>query len=392
MHNTIAILGRQQGLGIAELESLLGSDGVMPFGKHACLFDKPDSLSFRRIGGSVRFASVIAESTATNWATIEKNLLSEFQAFVPAVDGKLSFGISVFGVKTNKQKVAKTAINLKKKIRDSGQSVRMVPHNNLELNAATVLYNKLTHENGIELLIVSDGSKTIIAKTTDIQDIDAYADRDRNRPNRDAKVGMLPPKLAQVITNLAVGSNYDERHRLLDAFCGTGVMLQEAMLMGYDVYGTDLVPRMIDYSEKNLKWLESRGFKLTNIELEVGDAAKHSWKDAEAISVVAGETYLGQPLSTLPNSEHLSKIMHEVNSLHHKFIENIGTQIASGTPLCLAVPTWRGKKEFLHLSALDYLDNLGYTRKKFKHVRNDELIYWREGQVVGRELLVLEKS
>jgi hypothetical protein len=55
------------------------------------------------------------------------------------------------------------------------------------------------------------------------------------------------------------------------------------------------------------------------------------------------------------------------------------------------VPTWRGKHEFLHLPTLDYLDDLGYTRIRFKHVDDEDLIYHRENQVVGRELLVLEK-
>jgi tRNA G10 N-methylase Trm11 len=83
--------------------------------------------------------------------------------------------------------------------------------------------------------------------------------------------------------------------------------------------------------------------------------------------------------------------MQEVNALHHRFLENISKQLKSGTRLCLAVPTWRGKYEFLHLSALDYLEDLGYNRVKFTHVADKDLIYHREGQVVGRELLVLEK-
>lgn len=114
-------------------------------------------------------------------------------------------------------------------------------------------------------------------------------------------------------------------------------------------------------------------------------------KSRDSTLVVAGETYLGQPLSSLPNSEHLSKIIYEVNLMHHKFLENIGKQIPSGTRLCMAVPTWRGKHEFLHLPTLDHLTDIGYTRMRFKHVGNEDLIYHRENQVVGRELLVLEK-
>jgi hypothetical protein len=43
-----------------------------------------------------------------------------------------------------------------------------------------------------------------------VQDIDAYAERDFERPMRDAFVGMLPPKLAQIMLNLAVGEEFLE--------------------------------------------------------------------------------------------------------------------------------------------------------------------------------------
>src|SRR5438132_1608433 len=83
---------------------------------------------------------------------------------------------------------------------------------------------------------------TILAQTVKVQDIAAYAQRDQARPKRYAKVGMLPPKLAQIIINLAVGRLPDNQLAsicdipageqiprphleltLLDPFCGTGV-------------------------------------------------------------------------------------------------------------------------------------------------------------------------
>jgi tRNA G10 N-methylase Trm11 len=168
--------------------------------------------------------------------------------------------------------------------------------------------------------------------------------------------------------------------------------LQEAMLMDYDIYGSDINPRMIEYTIANLKWLDSLYPDVGDYRrVEIGDATTHKWHEPEKIDVVAGESFLGQPLTTLPPSDQLSKIMTEANTINHKFLQNISKQLNPGTRICLAVPTWRGKKEFLHLSALDYLDEMGYTRMTFKHVSNEKLIYHREDQVVGRELLVLEK-
>ncbi len=413
-YKTVAILGRQPALGVAELESLYGAEHIGLFGNHCLLDISAKLIDFNRLGGSVRIATIIAELDATKWQTIEKNILQNVADIFNQVDGKLAFGLSVYGMKASPKDIAKTALLLKKSIKSTGQSVRMVPHKSLELNAATVLYNKLTSQNGYELLVLSDGNKTILAKTTAIQDIDAYTARDRERPMRDAKVGMLPPKLAQIIINLAIGPlkgleigdrrlekkqktaailNPQSPIRVLDAFCGTGVILQEAMLMDYDVYGTDIDQRMIEYSIENLEWLDRLYPSVGDYRrIEIGDASSFQWYKPDLITAVAGETYLGQPLSTLPPGDQLSKIMHEVNNLHHKFLENLSPQITPGTRLCLAIPTWRGKHEFLHLSMLDYLSDLGYTRMRFEHAKNEDLIYHRENQVVGRELLVLTKN
>jgi tRNA G10 N-methylase Trm11 len=412
---SIAILGRQPALGIAELESLYRAENLQPFGQSACLLNLiPEEVDFDRLGGTIRIAKILNVLPSTKWNDIEKYLIENTPKHAENIDGKLSFGISVYGVSVSSQKVAKTALLIKKAIKHTGKSVRMVPHKNTELGSATVLYNKLTAVNGWELLVVSDGSTAYLAQTVRIQDIDAYSARDQARPHRDAKVGMLPPKLAQIIINLAVGKsdrienedgelekatnnitsipNPQSPILILDPFCGTGVLLQEAMLMDYDIYGTDLEPRMIQYSIDNLKWLDGKYPDVGDYRrIEVGDATNFKWHEPEKITNVAGETYLGQPLSSLPSSEHLSKIIYEVNLLHHKFLENIGSQIHPGTKLCLAVPTWRGKREFLHLPTLDYLDDLGYTRMRFKHVNDKDLIYHRENQVVGRELLVLVK-
>ena len=58
----------------------------------------------------------------------------------------------------------------------------------------------------------------------------------------------------------------------------------------------------------------------------------------------------------------------------------------------MAVPTWRGNREFLHLPTLDHLTDIGYTRMRFEHVSTEDLIYHRENQIVGRELLIIIKN
>ena len=117
----------------------------------------------------------------------------------------MKLGFSVYGLKVTPQQINASTLAIKKVIRSTGRSVRVVPNNELALNSAQVLHNQLTGALGWELIFVRDGDKTVLAQNIAEQDIEAYAARDQKRPKRDAKVGMLPPKLAQTIINLAVG-------------------------------------------------------------------------------------------------------------------------------------------------------------------------------------------
>ena len=213
----------------------------------------------------------------------------------------------------------------------------------------------------------------------------------RERPKRDARVGMLPPKLAQTIINLAVGQNRDTNLTILDPFCGTGVLLQEAQLMGYNAYGTDLEPRMVEYSQANLDWLPTK-FRVsdTSFTLEQGDATNHHWQSP--IDLVACETYLGKPFTSAPAPDVLAKTASEVDLILKKFLKNIHGQIQPGTRLCIAVPAWQIRpNQFKHLPLIDQIEHLGYNRIRFEHVRDTQLLYYREDQIVARELLVLTR-
>jgi len=261
----------------------------------------------------------------------------------------------------------------------------------LALSSAQVLHNQLAGDLGWELLFIRDGDRTWMAQTTAVQDITSYARRDQNRPKRDARVGMLPPKLAQTIVNLATGPlPSDEGNVILDPFCGTGVILQEASLMGYGTYGTDLEPRMIDYSRANLEWLATHGKDLTP-KLDVGDATDHQW--SHPFSVVATETYLGRPLSSWPGTDNLHEIIGTCNVIIEKFLKNIHSQTKTGQRFCLAVPAWRGPGgQIHHLPLLDHLGEIGYNRTRFEHAMDTDLVYFRPNQLVARELLVITRK
>jgi tRNA (guanine10-N2)-dimethyltransferase len=395
MTQTICILGRQPALGLAELESLYGAETLEPIGQQAALVKAdPKDVFIDRLGGTLKVCELITYIPSSEWPKILdylENALPGLTKTIPA--GKLRIGLSLYGLQVNTSKINAGALRLKKNLKSATRGVRIVPNKQPDLNTAQVMHNQLTGATGLELVLVRHGKRTALARTVAIQDISAYAARDQARPKRDAKVGMLPPKLAQVIVNLtgAGARRIDtESSCLLDPFCGTGVLLQEALLLGYEVYGTDLEPRMIDYSQVNLDWLVKQHDVPGTYRLETGDATNHTW--SHPFHLIAAETYLGRPFATAPRQDVLSEVISDVDTIHKKFLRNVARQTEPGFRMCIAVPAWRTGNDFKHLPTLDHLEELGYTRISFVHARTKELIYHRPDQVVGRELVVLRRK
>ncbi|HEX7963463.1 MAG TPA: DNA methyltransferase [Candidatus Saccharimonadales bacterium] len=393
VYKTAFILGRTPAIGRAELESLYGASQLTAAGDYAVLSSlAPTDVAFARLGGTVKLASVVAAVVGHDWRAVQAELSRRAIALAQDIDeGKIQLGLSVHGLDVGARQLLAAGLELKKALRSHHYSVRLTPNQESALSSAQVLHNHLTGPRGMELLAIRSGGETVIARTIAVQDIPAYAARDQGRPKRDAFVGMLPPKLAQTIVNLATGPlTPSPEQSVLDPFCGTGVILQEAALTGYGTYGTDLEPRMIDFSQQNLAWLGERS-RISQSLLEIGDATTHHWQPGFA--VVASETYLGRPLSSWPKPETLRDIIGTCNVIIEKFLSNMASQTPKGLRLCLAVPAWRSPDGRLHrLPLLDHLEKMGYNRVSFEHAREEQLVYYRPEQLVARELLVITRN
>ena len=393
MGSTLCILGRQPELGLAELESLYGATSVKRIGAQGTLIDRaPESIPHHLIGGTVKIGRVLAEVPSIQW----NELVPVFSAIVrehagQSPEGKLKLGVSVYGVKVSSSQLERAGLSLKKDLRAAGRSVRVMPNRELALSSAQVLHGQLTGPLGCELLIVADQARTYIAQTISVQDIKSYARRDFDRPKRDPRVGMLPPKLAQIMINLALPGSLspEETVTILDPFCGTGVVLMEATLRGARVQGSDLNPTMIDFTRANLEWLgETYHVNPDIVDLQPGDARNHTW---QPFTTVVSETYLGPPLTALPMGQAFDKIVRDCDQLTRDFLENLRRQTKPGQRFCIAIPAWRTTRGFRHLPLVDDLEKIGYNRVSFTHPGIRDLLYHRPDQIVARELLVLTR-
>ncbi|HMH70128.1 MAG TPA: methyltransferase domain-containing protein [Candidatus Saccharimonadales bacterium] len=438
----IAILGRQPNLGMAELESLYGPDATKWFSSQSAVVST-DTFSIDHLGGTQKAGRVSAELHQGDWHRVSMKIVQAYSEAWADLDGKLTLGISAYGFNVSAREVQKTGIVLKQKLKKAGVSLRLIPNTDVALNSATSHHNKLgLSSNKVELLVVrATNGRVVIAESIGAQNITAYAQRDQGRPKRDAFVGMLPPKLAQIMINLATPSQppslklkapsrsdiSESEHlqpesepisklditsgakpftqtkslsgdqndktlpRILDPFCGTGVILQEAALMGYAVYGTDLADKMVEYSQTNLEWLASTHHVDIDATIHQGDAMTTTWQPP--IDAVVCESYLGQPFSAPPSPAKLDEVRKNCNYIIGTFLKNIGGQLTPGTPLCIAIPAWRSTNgDFSHLSLTNQLEKLGFKEQSLSTVARNDLLYYREDQVVARELLLLTKA
>ena len=386
----VAILGRLPKLSIAELEAMFGKSHVRAVSRSTAVVDT-DNLSIDSLGGSLKCGKVIHTFPADGHPTLEQASHWITRTYVHqllAVGGKITLGISAYGFSISPRQLQSIGLSLKSSIKRHGASLRLVPNTSIELSTATSHNNKLgLSPKKRELFIIkTDDGAIVIAESNGAQNITAYARRDRNRPRRDAFVGMLPPKLAQIMVNLAVGNT--TKATILDPFCGTGTVLQEALLRGYDVCGSDLSQKMINYTTENLAWLQSK-YHITGTvrSLEQADAMTHQWTEGQQLDAVICETYLGQPFSAPPSPKKLHEVTGNCNHIITNFLRNIHGQLTPGTTLCIAVPAWRdANRKLTHLPLVQNLEALGYA------LQQPPLIYSRSDQVVVREILLVKTA
>lgn len=398
----IFVLGRHTALSAAEIMAVLGEKGrmIIQAGRYMLVnVSSPPSLD--RLGGTDRIVEILVEQD--HFFTPEEIV----RALPSFGEKKITLGIS--GLPFNQTKLLGSA--LKKLLRQQNKSVRfIIPKSKTPLlNAAQVLFNRLLTSQNIELVFAEIKGRYYLGRTAQIQDIQAYEARDTARPVRDAKVGMLPPKLAQIMLNLAVGHATDPafagRSTVYDPFCGTGVVLQEGWLLGHTMLGSDSSPKMVAASQENLKYLLGLFGSLPRIRgATVPVVFKHDVQQSfpenlrGKIDAIVTEPYLGRPLSTplsplRPAKRDYGGQAPQLARLYKSFFANVCTVLKPHGVILFLLPVFRqpdGTWAYFEVAFLDELAQLGYGRKQLVPTR-EEAVYARPDAIVGRELTLWQK-
>lgn len=382
-----ALLGRETDLSAAELAAVTPPDSFELARGVAFGSDSSQPPDWQHLGGVMR-AGEIVHSEITGSA----DLASELVAAVGPIDStssKVSIGLSAPALPA--RDLMRLGGKLKRAYAERyDRKLRLVfPKDGNLLNAGQLLNNHLVDAPNAEIIILeSPAGQLCIGRTTWFQDIESYGLRDRGRPVRDARVGMLPPKLAQIMLNLA---DITPQAHVHDPFCGTGVVLQEARLMGAHVSGSDLSDAMVRASTQNLAWLEQT-YHLPHQEMIMRQQdARQLVLPPETTHIVA-EGYLGNPDFQQRDLPRMQREVRELTPLYLDFFRR-ALRFQGPLTILLALPEWHpAGHPVLQLEILDDLSDMGYTLRQFAPRGLDRLSYHRSHQAVGRSIIKLSKD
>jgi tRNA G10 N-methylase Trm11 len=378
-----ALLGREKKLCIAELASKIGSNGFDICGSVAVGDGSPPN--WNELGGIVRAGSVIGSVIALkSLAMTSVKLLDE-----PKKVGKTNIGLS--SNRLSKKELGQIGRDIKSAYQEHyAKKPRIVyPLQGSLLNAGHFQSSKLDQLPNTELFIINNKGNWMIGQTKWQQDINAYKKRDRDRPARDARVGMLPPKLAQIMLNLA---SVDTSSHIHDPFCGSGVILSEALLKNAAVSGSDASEDMVRATKINLSWIEQQySLESTNHEIFVADARNVHLP--MATTHIVSEGYLGNPNLRESSEERLQEEASNLHKLYQDFFQNL-TNFNQKLTIVFALPVWfwHEKAEPIHIPIIDDLSDMGYTIEQFAPDGYNRLVYRRPHQTVGRAIIKLKKG
>ncbi len=377
-----AVLGREQTLAYAELAAVTGSDTLQRFEQVVCGTDaQPD---WQHIGGVIRSGQVLATHGAGLNAvmTAIQDRLTADQA-----TGKINLGVSFVTPAIKPHQVQGFGKQLKTHLKAAGFNIRVVPARaGTSLNSAQVQYNKLLGPH-YEFCLWRDETGWQLGRTTWIQDIEGYTQRDRGRPARDARVGMLPPKLAQMMINLAA---VPISTTLYDPFCGTGVLLLEGLEQGLKVAGSDKAADMVAATQTNLAWWYEKHETAVPSPLPVTEQDALRLRLPDESVIIVAEGYLGRVdlKQTQASAQQIEAEAKRMDQFYRTVLTH-WRNLSQINGIILALPFWSFQGRRFRLELLDDLGSLGYTGSQFVGTNRRELTYHRPDQIVGRMIVKL---
>lgn len=386
------MLGQSTDLAKQEVVNILNGpdDKIETIGQNFILADtQQDSKKLINIlGGTIKIARYLDSIN-----NLDQFDIDQWQNYLTlSKNKKNNFAFSLYNdSKKNWHKLYKLSLSLKKELKSQKYKARLVTGKQHDLSSVIIVKNNLLNN---ELLIIKNNNNYILALTEVVQDFAKYGHRDMNRPQRDDKSGMLPPKVAQMMINLA---SPDKQKNILDPFCGSGTILQEAALQNFSqIFGTDNSKKAIDDTRQNLEWLRNEYSLKTKFSIQKNDVKNLSQKfEKNSIDLIVTEPFMGDArlIHRSNDNKTIQKISQELQELYLSAFREFKKILKPQAKIIFVFPIFNINNQKIYTLDVDIISQLGFQLQSpdIKSPRlspNNNIVYSRFGQKVIREITI----
>lgn len=384
------LLGHEPLISLAELWALLSPKNYQyaaPWFKCEAALEPAKFIA--RLGGTVK----ICRELGTNLSA--KALLDTIDAELKNIEGKVEFGISSYEEKY--ELIGEWGKIIKTRLKAGGRSVRFVFNSEPILSSASVTKNKLV-DHGREFIVrrksPANSSEALydLALTQAVQPFEEFSARDYGRPGRDDVSGMIPPKLALMMLNLASAKTSAV---VADPFCGSGTILTEALLRGYNnLIGSDQAEKAITDTEKNITWFKNKypALAQNTVKLHAVPVEKISTiLPAGSVAAIVTEPYMGPPLRGREKPDQLKNSCAALANLYISAFSEFSKILRPNGTVIFVIPrfTISGINYTVSDRIIPKLKALGFNKKRLlgeEFTPTSYILYQRPRQYLGREI------
>ena len=380
------ILGRNVSLSVAEILSYFSEKEnkieihsqkeniiILEFSR------KINSNIVNELGGTIAFGEILAEGTKSSIIKqIEKTFiyngkknnitysLIDYSSIEikERISSYLKDRFKAEKLKASEKKTAKTM-----KLQDDSEIPNISSRNIIDEN----------------YMVYEKENEVLLGKVLEFYNSRELEKRDMSKPIRRNELA-ISPRLAKILINL---SKIKEGETLLDPFCGIGAVLEEALHKKIKVIGIDKNHEAIKGAEKNLSFY---GFPKVNYKLLCEDSK--TAKINSKISAIATEPHLGELLTKPQTVERAYKITKEFENMIIQVIKNLKNQISGRvvftSPYIKTIKNIREQNNRIGINVEEIVNKTGLRLASFGDIKTP-IEEFRENQIMGRQIFVLEK-
>lgn len=402
-------MGLNHSLAKADIASLLTKEKinfkVLGASKEVLLISSETTINpedfINSSGGTVKIIKITDEFLTKDFP---ENFLEKLSK--DFFNQKLKFGVSIYHLGGKIKKIGKIlgsayflARKIKKTLAKNRTKSAFLKNKHRFLSSAAV-QKGIFSENGVEFAFLVSEEKVFTGITSVIQDFESYSFRDWNRPAKPTGSGMLPPKLAKTLINLA---GKDNESVILDPFCGSGTIVQELILNGYkNIIAGDISEKAISSAKQNINWLRKKYPNYTvDVKFFQGDARQLSKIfPKNSIDAIVTEPFLGSPKTKHFSEKDFKEQIFNLERLYLSSFNEFIKVLKRDGIVTIIFPVFKKGNHLFFLEILEQIKKIGFRQKSFlpefvdaklinlNLTERNSILYYREDQTILREILI----